>query len=122
MLEPEEAAQLGLAQECGLAVSGGVQLSFPIPDRGIPASATSMKAVIQQIIDALEAGQTVAVHCRPGIGRSGLIAIGALLLSGVALDRAIETVTAARGLPVPETEAQVAWLRQFASAEATLHT
>jgi hypothetical protein len=37
------------------------------------------------IAATLDAGQNVAVHCRQGIGRSGLIAADLLVLSGMAL-------------------------------------
>jgi protein-tyrosine phosphatase len=53
------------------------------------------------------------VHCRQGIGRSGLIAIGALMSSGFATEEAIRAVSLARGLPIPETPAQHEWLRHL---------
>lgn len=57
-------------------------ISFPIPDGGVPASIPAALSLLRRIIGALEEGKTVAVHCRQGIGRSGLIAAGALMSSG----------------------------------------
>ena len=66
---------------------------------------------------ALEQGKTVAVHCRQSVGRAGLIAAGVLIASGATPDDAIETVSASRGLPIPETREQLAWLRRLSSPQ-----
>ncbi|MGA2149841.1 MAG: protein-tyrosine phosphatase family protein, partial [Bryobacteraceae bacterium] len=75
LLEEQEAAQLGLEREDQAAASNDVRfLSFPIADRGAPASTQGAVALLKDMIRALDAGKNVAVHCRQGIGRSGLIA------------------------------------------------
>jgi hypothetical protein len=58
-----------------------------------------------------ESRAAVAVHCRQGIGRSGLIAAGVLAASGTSPEDAIAAVSSARGLPVPETSAQRLWVQ-----------
>src|SRR5882724_3854816 len=74
LLEEEEAAQLELALEGQVANSKGIQfISFPIPDRGVPASMPAALLLLRKIADALEEGKNVAIHCRQGIGRSGSI-------------------------------------------------
>src|ERR1035441_799889 len=79
LLEADEAAQLDLVDEAKAAGANGIRfISFPIPDRGLPASAPAAVSLIAAISDALESGQNVAVHCRQGLGRSGLIAAGVL--------------------------------------------
>src|SRR5215469_7898398 len=84
LLEEDEAAQLGLANERQAAERLGIGfVSFPIPDRGVPGSMESALSVIGQIDRQLEAGRNVAVHCRQGVGRSGLIAAGVLIMSGI---------------------------------------
>ena len=114
MLEREEAGQLGLALEGEAAAESAIRfLSLPTADRGVPASIPEVQALLHDVTGELAAGRSVAIHCRQGIGRSGLIAIGALIAAGIDLDEAIETVSAARGLPVPETESQLQWLREF---------
>jgi protein-tyrosine phosphatase len=52
----------------------------------------------------------VAIHCRGGIGRSSLMAAAVLVQLGAAPEQAWDTVSVARGMPVPETEEQRAWL------------
>src|SRR6185437_4216005 len=98
LLEENEAAQFELTHEGDVAESKGVRfISFPIPDRGVPASTREAISLFTDIAAALEAGKNVAVHCRQGIGRSGIIATGLLLTSGVVVDKALEVVGAARG-------------------------
>ena len=108
LLENEEASQLQLVHERDAAESKGIHfISFPIPDRGLPPSLPAVLSLLRTIVGALEEGKSVAVHCRQGIGRSGLIAAGALMSSGIGADKAIEAVSTARGVTVPETPAQL---------------
>ncbi|MGP0074900.1 MAG: dual specificity protein phosphatase family protein [Bryobacteraceae bacterium] len=114
LLERDEADQLGLDDERRAAEANGIRfISFPIPDRGIPASAAAAMSLIIALASALDAGKNVAVHCRQGIGRSGLIAAGILATSGMQPNQAIEIVSAARGLSIPETPEQRLWVQQL---------
>jgi protein-tyrosine phosphatase len=116
LLESEEASQLQLAHEGDAAESKGIHfISFPIPDRGVPASMSAVRSLLREIVGALDQGKNVAVHCRQGIGRSGLIAAGALMSSGLGTEKAIEVVSSARGVTVPETPAQLEWLHHLPS-------
>ena len=116
LLEADEAAQLDLVDEAKAAGANGIRfISFPIPDRGVPASAPAAVSLIAAISDALESGQNVAVHCRQGVGRLGLIAAGDLASAGIDPERAIEVVSSARGQTVPETSDQRLWVQQLPS-------
>lgn len=116
LLEDDEAAQLGLDEEAAEAEANGVRfLSFPIPDRGVPASGAATASLIAVISDALETGKNVAVHCRQGIGRSGLIAAGILINSGLDPEQAIRVVSSARGVTVPETADQRLFIQRLFS-------
>jgi protein-tyrosine phosphatase len=118
LLENEEAARLELAHEKDIAESNGIAfVSFPIPDRGVPASVSAALSLLGKITDALEEGKSVAVHCRQGVGRSGLIAAGALMSSGVGTEEAIELVGTARGVTIPETPEQLEWLHHLHSEQ-----
>jgi protein-tyrosine phosphatase len=84
LLEDEEAAQLELAREAEVVRRKGIDfIRFPITDCGVPGSTTATLALLKTIVNALNAGKHVAVHCRQGIGRSGLIAAGGLMSSGL---------------------------------------
>lgn len=115
LLEDPEAVEFGLEAEGGIAESSGLQfLSFPIPDRGVPASTERTLKFLTELISALAVGRNVALHCRQGVGRSGMMAAAALIVTGVSPSQAVETVRRARGLEVPETPSQLEWLRQLA--------
>jgi protein-tyrosine phosphatase len=125
LLESEEAAHLDLVQEADVAKSKGINfISFPIPDRGVPASMRAALSLLRKIADALDEGKNVAVHCRQGIGRSGSIAAGVLVTSGIGVEKAIEVVSSARGQTIPETPVQLQWIRRLPSERlvtATVH-
>jgi protein-tyrosine phosphatase len=121
LLESSEDAQLQLERESEFAERHGLTfVSFPIPDRGVPAVNSKAAALLSQIKTELAAGQNVAVHCRQGIGRSGLIAAGVLIVSGLPVDDAVHAVSSARGLPIPETRAQSDWLQRLESNRVAL--
>ena len=114
MLEADEAIHLGLGDEPAAAGASGIRfVAFSIPDRGVPDSSDAAFSLIADIGKSLDEGKTVAIHCRQSIGRSGLIASGVLAASGVSPDRAIEIVSSARHLAVPETTEQLLWLRRL---------
>ena len=48
-------------------------LSSPIPDTQIPADPDQMRAIQAHLRTALGAGRRIYVHCRAGIGRTGLV-------------------------------------------------
>jgi protein-tyrosine phosphatase len=119
LLEDEEAAQLDLVDERQAAEDQTISfVSFPIPDRGVPASFDAAISMIGRIATQLDAGKSVAVHCRQGIGRSGLIAIGVLISSGINAEQAMQIVSSARGISVPETSEQRRWIDQLPSRVA----
>jgi protein-tyrosine phosphatase len=121
LLEEQEAAQFELSHEGEVAESKSVRfISFPIPDRGVPASTREALSLFSTIATALEEGKNVAVHCRQGIGRSGLIAAGVLLTSGMGVEKALEVVGAARGETSPETPTQLQWIKGLPSEHLVL--
>ena len=111
LLEPREQRELGLSAEADLCRSRGIDFaSFPIPDRGVPASLEDVVALVRRLANAVEAGGTVGVHCRAGIGRSGMVAASVLMALGHSEDQALDAVAAGRGLRVPETPEQRGWV------------
>jgi protein-tyrosine phosphatase len=114
LLELDEAAQLNLAAEREVAEAHNIRyVSFPVPDRGVPASLPAFFSLMSRVSSVLDEGKNVAVHCRQGIGRSGLIAAGILATSGMHPDEAIKIVSTARRLAVPETMDQRLWVEQL---------
>lgn len=114
LLERDEADQLELRHEGDIAKSKNVQfISFPIPDRGVPISTKNAISFLRELAAKLEDGRNVAIHCRQSVGRSGLMAAGLLVTSGMGVDKAIEAVSIARGQVIPETPAQLQWIKQL---------
>lgn len=111
LLTPEEIIELGLSEEAALCQEQGIRyLSFPIPDRRVPSVRADALAFLEGLKSWLREGQHIAIHCRMGIGRAALMAAGLLVLNGHTPQHAFETLSAVRGLPVPETDGQRAWV------------
>lgn len=112
LLEPAEADALGLAHEAELVTAQSMKfVSFAIPDMGLPASGEEFARLAQNLFGEIEAGTNTLIHCRGGIGRSGLLAAAVLLRSGKDVQEAFAQVSLMRGRRVPETTQQGAWLR-----------
>jgi protein-tyrosine phosphatase len=112
----EEQAQAGLADEVDAAARAGITFrQLPIPDMGVPEPA-AVAPVVAAVVGDLEAGRSVAVHCWAGIGRSSTIAAAVLIQLGATADGACATISAARGMRVPETQAQRDWIDRWAQA------
>ena len=118
LLTPQEIEDLALQRESRLSAARGIRfISLPIEDRGVPASWSEASSVVADVTDILRRGRSVAIHCRQGIGRSGMIAAAVLEAQGASPDDALGRVSRARGLEVPETPQQREWIRQFAKSE-----
>jgi len=111
LLEPTEARNLGLDAERleAKAYEMGF-MSFPIPDMGLPTSVEDFAQITQILFTQVNSGINTLVHCRAGIGRSGLLAAGVLLHTGMNAEEAFAYVSRMRGLRVPETPEQHTWL------------
>jgi protein-tyrosine phosphatase len=117
LLTPEEERDLDLHNEAAEIKARGLEfISFPIPDRHVPGSEVQLAQVLESVTGALTAGNNVVVHCRQGIGRSGLVVACLMVQSGMSPGAAVESVSAARGLPIPETPEQRDWIDHFAAA------
>jgi protein-tyrosine phosphatase len=116
MLQPDEAAELGLSAEADLCAAGGIQFrSFPIPDRETPHSTAAFAKFVEELRAEVHAGRSVAVHCRASIGRSSLLLAALLTAEGYTPDDAFRRLTKARGLQVPDTPDQIRWVERFAT-------
>jgi len=115
-LTPEEVTELDLNKEEGCCRVYGIQFhAFPIPDMGVPVSRKASVALIRQLDHALTEDKSIVVHCRQGIGRSGLVAAGLLMASGETPETAFQRISTARGCPVPETMEQREWVHALAT-------
>ena len=114
LLEPAEVEDLELELESSSCEAHGIQfVSLPIPDRGVPESAAAAAALVGSLVSQLRSGVAVAIHCRAGIGRTGLVAGCVLHELGVPATDIFTVLTRTRGFPVPDTPPQLEWVRQY---------
>ena len=88
-----------------VAAAGLDWLRLPIADYGVPQDAA---AVLDDALSRLGQGQHVAIHCRAGCGRSGMIALRLMVLAGEEPEHALDRLRLRRPCAV-ETEAQRLW-------------
>lgn len=116
LLHQYEADELGISAEERACVRHGIRYrSFPIKDRGTPESERKFLELADEVAALVKAGSAVAIHCRAGIGRSGLFAGAVLLRLGVPAAQVFAVLSRARGLAVPDTPAQAEWFHSVAA-------
>jgi protein-tyrosine phosphatase len=114
LLTHEEEIDLGIALEAAETEAKGMKfLSFPILDRQVPNSIIELSVTLTILDGELSAGRNVVLHCRQGIGRTGLVAACLLITKGFNPDEAVHLLSTARGIPIPETQEQLHWINQF---------
>ncbi len=120
LLTADEEQDLDLTKEAADVRARGMKFtSLPVPDRGVPNSESELAAVLDEVDADLVSGRNVVVHCRQGIGRSGLLAACLLITKGLEPKGALERISAARGVTVPETVEQSRWVNHYAAILAS---
>jgi protein-tyrosine phosphatase len=115
LLPDDEMADLGVLDEPRHCIDHEIDfISYPIVDFGLP-DAAAFAALIHRISTLLRAGHGVGVHCRAGIGRSGMVTAGVLMALGQSSAEAIATVSRARGVSIPDTVEQAGFIAGLAA-------
>jgi len=111
LLDFSEILELGLREENKICEANDIEyLSFPIKDRSVPESPTQTMRFVRNLHLQLLGGQSIVIHCRAGIGRSGLIAACLLVHAHEPPRKAFEQISKARKLKVPDTQEQRDWV------------
>jgi len=115
LVEDDELRQLGIAELADDCAALGMQLvRFPIVDGGVPRSLADFKALVERIVATAREGGNVVVHCRGGLGRTGLVAAACLVACGHAPAEAIRLVRRSRPRTV-ETGEQERFVDEYAA-------
>lgn len=108
LMEKHEFERFGVAALPELATVHGLEwIHLPIPDGSIPTQIFETAWAIQgQLLkERVLAGEHIVLHCRGGLGRTGMMAARLLVELGVGPTAAIQQVRAARPGTI-ETPAQ----------------
>jgi ADP-ribosyl-[dinitrogen reductase] hydrolase len=87
---------------------------LPIPDQDVPKAAfeAAWPQVRATLLSNLHAGSSVVLHCRGGLGRTGLVAALILIETGMAAEKAIQAVRSLRPRAI-ETAAQERYVLNY---------
>ena len=96
----------------------------PVPDHGLPDERSQMAAILASLRQALDSPGAVYLHCRAGIGRTGMVAGCFLAEQGLGGEDALEELNrlwqqsarSARWPSVPETADQAEYVRRWSAA------
>lgn len=117
LLENHEIREFGLQAAPVLCAANQVDfLHFPIRDRGVPPSLSATQKLVTHLHSSIVNGDNTVIHCRAGIGRTGLLAAAILIRHGEDVADTLSMVSKARRVPVPDTEEQINWLKQHQAA------
>jgi ADP-ribosyl-[dinitrogen reductase] hydrolase len=112
LIEDHEMVALGV-QDTAQHVPAGIEyIRLPIPDFGVPSPAwhEQWQAESPQLLGRLRAGESILLHCKGGLGRTGMIAARILVELGGTPDESILAVRQARSGTI-ETREQEAYVR-----------
>ena len=112
--EDQELRRLGegLSQRATATEAAGMAFrSLPTPDFGEPEP-EALREALRWLEHALRAGQTVLVHCRAGLGRSGTVAAALIIMRGSDPEEAMAIVRAHRPGAI-ESSSQEGLLRRL---------
>ena len=98
LIEPHEFETLGVAHMNQVLPAGIAHYVLPIVDRAIPSGTweRAWATIGPQVRERLALGERVVIHCRGGLGRTGMVAARLLIEFGEVPARAIRRVRAVR--------------------------
>lgn len=115
LLEPNEIIELELEKERSFCRQYEIEfLNFPVSDFQTPESSEETFSFVKKLNNFILEKKKVGIHCRQGIGRSSIIAACILILQGINIENAFALISEKRQCKVPDTQAQIDWVKNFA--------
>lgn len=113
LLTDPEAEELFLTREAQSCDQLGLQyLSYPIPDRTVPADRGAFGRFADQVFERIShCGGQAYCHCQAGLGRAPLLGCALLVRAGMTTGDSWALLSEKRGHRVPETREQREWVR-----------
>ena len=87
-------------------------LQLEILDESIPGYQSFIE-LVNLLVKKITNGKTIVIHCKHGIGRSGMIAVAILLHFNCDLEEACNLLTKTRGYKVPQSNSQLKLLSHY---------
>ena len=100
-----------------MAGEGPELIRYPIRDPRTPTDPAGYRLAVQDLLERIRRGQTVAIACRGGLDRSGMTAACLLVEAGLDAEAAMDRVQAAREGSIT-IEEQRAFVRAWPPADA----
>jgi len=104
--------------------AGVTHVRRPVPDHGVPQLRERMSEILESLRGAVEGGRAVYLHCRAGIGRTGMVVGCFLAERGHVGEAALDELNRLWGASarsaawptVPETDEQADYVRSWSAA------
>jgi ADP-ribosylglycohydrolase/protein-tyrosine phosphatase len=97
LVEDHELEELQISPLVAQCEAHGIEcIRFPFPDMGVPEKLGALVKLTRRLTGRMSGGDTVAVHCKGGLGRTGVVAAATLIADGEPLDEAVNIVRRAR--------------------------
>lgn len=109
----DEFSELGITDLLVRAHRAGIDTEWTaLPDGSVPVSLEQLHQLVERILTLVRAGRNVVIHCRDGLGRTGLVASCCLTALGASVDEAVSIVQKVRPHTMELTQQQQC-LRSF---------
>ena len=107
LLEKKESLNLGLRDEAFFSQQAKIKFTnFCIPDMQVPNDVSAFIDLALNLSQEIQSSEWVHIHCRAGIGRSGVMASTILYFLGYEPREAMEWISCSRKLEIPDTDEQ----------------
>lgn len=121
LIEDHEFVSLGIEELPEVAARHGIAvMRMPIPDGACPPDVVSLHELVERILLAADAGGSVAIHCRGGLGRAGTVGGCVLRAAGFSGEEALAEIKRARGDGAPQSAQQHQFVREYAPLRRAL--